>query len=271
MVLTLHANPYDMSAMGFYFKSAAEFDKKSKKLRNEHGQKVEEFEIEFIDGDDTEQMLFNAMGVHQGDLEEYFDAVDEFDDDDALKISILTEDIGYDFNEALDKKDDLIVYGEHDSDEDFAMEYIDSIGSIGDALGENAANYFDYDSFGRDLRIDGYGQVWAVEWKTSDDKGELDEQFHDYDEAESAGEAWQEEADDDGEEKTSYEIVEQESDMSDQDVGEDYVDSMGGVGELDKQTQENYFDWSSFARDLMMDMGKTGSGRGGIYYDPNSV
>jgi antirestriction protein len=265
MALTLYANPYDTSVNGFYFKDFEDYEKKEKKSR------AEEFEIEFIDGDDTEQMLFEAMGVNQGNIEEYFDAVDDLDDEDVLKISILTEDIGYDFGDAMDKKDDLIVYGEHDSDEDFAMEYIEGIGSIGDALGKNADSYFDYDSFGRDLRIDGYGQVWVVEWETSDDKGELDEEFHDYDEAESAGQSWEEEAEDDGEEDASYEIVEKASDMSDQDVGEQYVDDIGGVGELDSKTQEMYFDWSSFARDLMMDMGKVGSGRGGVYYDPSSV
>lgn len=267
----LYANPYDTSAKGFYFSTEKQFDKKSSSLKNKYGDPVEEFEIEFIDGDDVEQMLFKAMGVHQGNVDEYFNAVDELDEDAVTKLSILTDDVGYSFEDAIGRIDDLTVYGEFDSDEDFAMEYVDKIGSIGDALGDTAESYFDFDAFGRDLRIDGYGQTWVVEWKTSDDEGELDEQFNKYEDAESAGEAWQEEADEDGEENTSYEIVEQVSDMSDQDVGEDYVDSIGGVGALDKQTQENYFDWRSYARDLMMDMGKVGSGRGGLYYDATRV
>ena len=48
---TLHAQPYDITATGLYFKTAAEYDDKSDSLRNEYGQPVEEFEIQFIDGE----------------------------------------------------------------------------------------------------------------------------------------------------------------------------------------------------------------------------
>jgi antirestriction protein len=220
MALQLYANPYDTSVKGFYFKDFDDYEKKAEKSR------AEEFEIEFIDGDDEEQMLFKAMGVHQGNIEEYFDLVDDLDEEEILKLKILMEDIGYDFDDAMDKKDDLIVYGEFKDDEDFAMEYVDGIGSIEDALGKNAENYFDFDSFGRDLRI----------------SGDL------YDE-------------DDPDSEERYEG------MSDQEIGEEFIDDMGGVGELDKDTQERYFDWSTFSRDLMMDMGESD----GVYYDPSSV
>ena len=53
MTTTLFANPYDISASGFYFTSMEEYDAKSAALRNECGQPVEEFEIDYIDGDDT--------------------------------------------------------------------------------------------------------------------------------------------------------------------------------------------------------------------------
>lgn len=261
MALTLYANPYDTSVKGFYFKDAGDYEKKAEKSR------AEEFEIEFIDGDDEEQMLFKAMGVHQGNIEEYFDLVDDLDEEEILKLKILMEDIGYDFDDAMDKKDDLIVYHGYKDDEDFAIGFVEEMGGIENALGDQAESYFDFDSFGRDLRMEGYGQTWTVEWKTADDEGELDETFSDYDEAQAAGEAWQEEAEDDEEENPSFEVVEGVSDQSDQDIGEEYVDSMGGVGELDKDTQERYFDWTTYARDLMMDMGESD----GVYYDPRSV
>ena len=38
--------------------------------------------------------------------------------------------------------------------------------------------------------------------------------------------------------------------MSDQEIGEAWVDGMGGVGELGKQTVENYFDYKALARDM---------------------
>ena len=221
MTLKLYANPYDISAKGFYFSDFDEYEKKEKKSR------AEEFEIELIDGDDDEQMLFDAMSVNQVNLEEYFELADELDEDEIFALKILIDDLGYDFDDAMDKKEELVVYGEFDSDEDFAMEYVEGIGSIADALGDNAESYFDFDAFGRDLRIEGY----------CDDE------------------------DDEGEEVDNCE------DMSDQEIGEQVVDEMGGVGELSKQNQEMYFDWSKFARDLMMDMGREGR----IYYDPSSL
>jgi antirestriction protein len=215
----LYANPYNTSATGFYFESLDEFKKKAKASR------VEEFEIDFIDGDEIDQMLFRAMSVTQGTLDEYWDAIAHTDDDDAIRLAILMEDMGYDYEDAQDRREDLIVYGGFDSDEDFAYEYVESIGSLEDALGKNIQNYFDYEAFGRDLRISG--------------------DLYDPD-------------DPDAEER--YE------DMSDQEIGEEVADSLGWEA-VGKRNLEMYFDWGTFARDLMFDM----SEYNGIYYDPRSV
>lgn len=55
---TLYANPYNIDAAGFYFESANAFIEKSTNLTDRYGNLVEEFEIEFIDGDDVE--IFSA-------------------------------------------------------------------------------------------------------------------------------------------------------------------------------------------------------------------
>jgi antirestriction protein len=149
-MISLYANPYDFSVSGFYFSTLDEYEKQAK------ASGAEEFEIDFIDGTATEQMLFNAMRVDLGGdiLEAYFNVVNEFDEDDAMVIAILTDDMGYTLEQAMDMKDDLAVYGKFDSDEQFAQEYVDSIGSLEDALGDKIQNYFDYASFGRDVQID---------------------------------------------------------------------------------------------------------------------
>lgn len=262
MSLKLYANPYAFEAIGFYFSDFEEFEKKWEKSP------VEGFEIEFIDGDNDAKMLFKAMRVHQGNLEEFFDDYYDLNEQDIQKLSILMDDLSYDYEDAKDKMDDLVVWGEFDSDKEFAYEYVDQFGSIGDALGKNAGDYFDYDSFGRDLRIDGYGQKWVVYWETGDGlSGKLEEDFYDDYDATQAGEAWQEEAEDDGDEDASFYTDSETSDMDDDDLAYEYVDNMGGVDELDKQTQENYFDWDSYARNLMHQY----SEMDGIYYDPQSV
>lgn len=148
--LTLYANPYDISETGFYFHDEDEWEEKF----DEHPAK--EFSIEFIDGDEDEQKLFDLMEPGQGDVEDYFDAVNEgWDSDDLTRIQILVEDVGYSFDDAVNKKDDLIVYGEFDSDEDFAEEYVDSMGGPSELGQEILERYFDYQSFGRDLVLGG--------------------------------------------------------------------------------------------------------------------
>jgi antirestriction protein len=220
---TLYANPYDISKSGFYFKSAEEFEKKEAK------HPAEEFEIEFIDGDADELALFDAMDVDQSNVEDYYDALDDLDEDEIIAIVILMKDIGYDFESARDNASDLVVYGEFDSDEDFAMEYVDGIGSIEDALGDRAEIYFDYDAFGRDLRLG--GDLYDPDDPDAEDRWEG---------------------------------------MSDQEIGEEWTDDMGGPAEVMSmlgKKAEYYFDWERFARDLMMDMSRMGK----VYYDPNSV
>lgn len=48
---TLYAQPYDISATGFYFDTADQYAEKVVKVKNDYGQPVEEFEIQFIDGE----------------------------------------------------------------------------------------------------------------------------------------------------------------------------------------------------------------------------
>ena len=57
----LFAQPYDISANGFYFDTVERYDDKAKSLRNSYGEPVEEFEIQFIDGDDIDAAVFDAV------------------------------------------------------------------------------------------------------------------------------------------------------------------------------------------------------------------
>jgi hypothetical protein len=47
---TFYAQPYDITATGFYFKTAEEYQEKAGRLRNSADRPVEEFELQFIDG-----------------------------------------------------------------------------------------------------------------------------------------------------------------------------------------------------------------------------
>ena len=65
---TLHARAYDISATGFYFETAQHYNEKAAALKNDYGDPVEEFEIQFIDGENIDCELAKAWGLNQINL-----------------------------------------------------------------------------------------------------------------------------------------------------------------------------------------------------------
>jgi len=145
-----HATPYDISAMGFYFKTLDEYGAKAKKHRNEYGDPVEEYEIQFIDGDNYQ--LFNALGVNQANLEKWFENYEDLDGDDLIKATYLAEYINADIDEILNQLDDVSLF--EGTASEYAENYIDDTGLL-NALPENLQFYFDTDAFARDMVMSG--------------------------------------------------------------------------------------------------------------------
>lgn len=102
---------------------------------------------------------------------------------------------------------------------DFAYEYIDSIGSIKEAV-SNPDYYFDFESFGSDVRMD-----------------YTDEEL----------------------EEMGY------NDLSDEELGEQMADDMGGVKNLGEKLIETYFDYDKFGSELEYDFISV-RGKDGNYY-----
>ena len=153
----LHAQPYDLSASGFYFASVEEYNTKASALRNDYGQPVEEFEIQFIGGEGLDAALFQALNVHQGNIGAYFDAVDEWDEQDKIKVIIAVGEAGYSFALGTDVPDNFEVdLYECDTMRELAEQFVDE-GLFGE-IPKNLENYLDYDAIARDLRMD-YGQA----------------------------------------------------------------------------------------------------------------
>ncbi|MDI7774702.1 antirestriction protein ArdA [Asticcacaulis sp. EMRT-3] len=154
---TLYAQPYDTSAIGFYFDSEADYLAKSAGLRNAYGQLVEEFEIQFIQGEGLDCHLFGALGIHQGSVGGYFDAVEIWSADDKIRVIIAIGEAGYSFDLGSDSPDkfEVDLYA-CESLRDLAIQFVDD-GLFGD-IPDSIQNYLDYDSMARDLSID-YGQV----------------------------------------------------------------------------------------------------------------
>jgi len=154
---TLYAQPYDITATGFYFDNADDYIEKARDLRNEYGQPVEEFEIQFIDGDGVDAALFNALGVQQANIGAYLDAVEEWDRNDKLRVIIAVGEGGYSFNLGRDRPDHLDVdLYDCMSMRDLAIQFVDD--GIFGTLPDSIANYIDYDAIARDLSMD-YGET----------------------------------------------------------------------------------------------------------------
>ena len=71
-MIKLYAQPYDISATGFYFDSADDYFNKYDNCRNDYGEQVEEFEIQFIDGDLIDVELFKALDINQATISDFF-------------------------------------------------------------------------------------------------------------------------------------------------------------------------------------------------------
>lgn len=157
--------------------------------------------------------------------EETFDKIQEYaslDDDERdayaayLNIGFGNEDID-DFRERYQ--------GYFSTPTDFAYDLVDSLGW--EAVGEsNLENYFDFDQFGRDLMMDYH----LGDEDEMDAEGNPQDPGHYYD-------------------SENYDMGEYKSDEQ---VGMDYVDSLGGVSELGSGAMENYFDYEAFGRDLLI-------------------
>jgi antirestriction protein len=153
MTTTLFAQPYDISASGFYFDDADDYASKAASLRNDYGQPVEEFEIQFIDGDRIDVALAEAWGLNQANLSRFFEVVEEWSDDQKQRFIIAVGECGYKFVPASVDPDDFDVdLYEADSLRDLAEQFVDD-GLYGD-IPPHLVHYIDYEAIARDLAMD---------------------------------------------------------------------------------------------------------------------
>lgn len=145
-----HATPYDISTAGFYFKTLNEYCEKASRHRNEYGDPVEEYEIQFIDGDNYE--LFKAIGVNQANLPLWFDQFEDRDGDEAARAIYLA---GYECiapEEIIDRLDEVMLF--EGTLLEYAEDYVGSTGLL-DQLPESLRYYFDVEAFARDMGLGG--------------------------------------------------------------------------------------------------------------------
>lgn len=156
MTITLYAQPYDITARGFYFETLEQFRDKAKALTNGHGDPVEEFEIQFIDGDDLDANLAKAIVLSQANFADFLECAEVWEDWQKINVIIATAELGYTFD-AMDDPDhcgiDLYHVG---SLRELAEQFVEE-GLFGE-VPEPFQFYIDYDAIARDLAVE-YTQV----------------------------------------------------------------------------------------------------------------
>lgn len=153
MTTMLYAQPYDIEAEGFHFESAEDYARKAAGLLGRHGQPVEEFGIQFIDGEEIDAALAEAFGLHQGAVAAFFEKLEDWDDDQKLRAVIAVGECGYSFSLATCDPDDIdLDLYEVESLRELAEQFVDE-GLFGE-IPERLRFYIDHDAVARDLGLD---------------------------------------------------------------------------------------------------------------------
>lgn len=142
------AQPYNIDATGFYFSNLEEYEARAAGHLDRYGMPVEEYEIQFIDGENWR--LFKALGITQATLATWFELFAELDpDEDDYQKAVYLADNGYATAEIPDRFDDLTIW--HGSAEDYARELVEDCYELPEAL----RYYVDYAAVARDMRLNG--------------------------------------------------------------------------------------------------------------------
>lgn len=146
---TFFAQPYNLDAVGFYFETLEAYTEKSESLLDAFGNPVEEFEIQFIDGDDCE--LFSVCGINQGNLQTWFETVADLSDQEKTALFYLRSVLGYNLENALDKLEDVNL--SEGNLKDVAETLFDEF-YLND-VPESVRPFIDYEKYARDCEIGG--------------------------------------------------------------------------------------------------------------------
>jgi hypothetical protein len=142
------AQPYNLDATGFYFSTLEEYQTKADNCRDAFGMPVEEFELQFIEGEN--HALFNALQINQATLVEWFETLADMDPaDDAYAIAVWLAEQGADMADIPDRIDDFYIFD--GTAEDYAREHF----CEGLELPDYVERYIDYAAIGRDMVLGG--------------------------------------------------------------------------------------------------------------------
>ena len=86
------------------------------------------------------------------DLNELAETLDDLDEDEKEVVNAIMGE-GYSLDDAIDKKDDVMIYYNCSNMTEVAEEYAEQVGLL-DSIPENLRYYFDFEAYGRDIRLE---------------------------------------------------------------------------------------------------------------------
>jgi antirestriction protein len=135
-----------------FFETVEEYKKSANTLRNDYGDPVEEFEIQFIDGESADCDLAKAIGLNQANFARYFEIVDEWEEWEKRLVILAVGECGYQFDDETSPTDfDIDVY-DVDSMRELAEQFVEE-GLYGD-IPDSLQFYIDFEAIARDLAVE---------------------------------------------------------------------------------------------------------------------
>ena len=132
--------------------TAEEYKKSAAALRNDYGDLVEEFEIQFIDGDNIDCDLAKAISLNQANFARYFEIIDEWEEWEKRLVILAVGECGYQFDDDTSPTDfDIDIY-DVDSMRELAEQFVEE-GLYCD-IPESLQFYIDYEAIARDLSVE---------------------------------------------------------------------------------------------------------------------
>jgi hypothetical protein len=108
--MKFYAIPYNIEAEGFYFETFEELEDLSADWEDKRGMRVEEYSIEFIDGDSGDSELFEALKVNLNSIDGFIEFINEAHDDEKAAMFFLADNLGLSLQEAIGNIDEVMLF-----------------------------------------------------------------------------------------------------------------------------------------------------------------
>lgn len=153
MTIIFYAQPFDIREEGFYFRSISEFKQQAACHKNQAGEVITEFEIQYFDGELIDRELAKIWNIDQANMESFFDVVENWSNYEKTRYIVAVGKAGYPHDQMMKNPNYLLIDIHYvDNLTDLAKQLVVD-GRYGD-IPDNFYCYIDYEAIAEDLSDD---------------------------------------------------------------------------------------------------------------------